>query len=62
MEGTTTTLSALFTLIGGNVSTVLGWVTSVCTTIIDTPLLAMSLVYFCIGGAAGLVGRLLSKN
>lgn len=56
------TMAELFTTIGTNISTVLGWVTQVCTTIINTPLLAMSLVFFCIGGVAGLIGRLLSKN
>lgn len=56
------TMAELFTTIGANISTVLGWVTQVCTTIINTPLLAMSLVFFCIGGVAGLIGRLLSKN
>lgn len=59
---TITTLAALFTAIGTNVSTVLGWIGDVCGTIINTPLLAMSLVFFAIGGVSGLIGRLLSKS
>ena len=62
LEGEIATMGALFTEIGTSVTTVLGWVTNVCSTIINTPLLAMSLVFFCIGGVAGLIGRLLSKN
>lgn len=58
----TTTLATLFQTLGGQVSTVLGWVGSVATTIIDTPLLSMSLVFFIIGGSVGILGRLLSKN
>lgn len=57
-----TTLAALFTAIGANVTTVLGWVSQVAGTIVDTPLLALSLVFFCIGGVSGLIGRLLSKS
>lgn len=63
METTTiTTVTELFTSLGANVTTVLGWVTNVSSTIVNTPLLAMSLVFFVIGGVSGLIGRLLSKS
>lgn len=61
-EGGITTVSALFTQIGGTVSTVTGWITDICGVIVNTPLLAMSLTFFAIGGVAGLIGRLLAKN
>lgn len=48
--------------IGTGVSTVLGWVGNVAETIVSTPLLAMTLVFFVIGGAVGLIGRMLKKS
>ena len=57
-----TTLTTLLTNIGSIVTQVLTWVGSVCETIVTTPLLYLSLGFFCIGGVCGLIGRMLSKN
>lgn len=58
----TSSLGDLMTLLGGTVSTVLGWVTSVASTIVGTPLLLMTTSFLIVGGAIGIFGRLLSKN
>lgn len=61
-QTTTVTIASLLTDIGTGVSTVLGWVGDVANTIISVPLLSMTLVFFVIGGACGLIGRLLRKS
>ena len=58
----TTNLGDLMTLLGGTVSTVLGWVSSVASTIVQTPLLLMTTSFLIVGGAIGIFSRLLSKN
>lgn len=58
----TSNLGDLMTLLGGTVSTVLGWVSSVASTIVGTPLLLMTTSFLIVGGAIGIFGRLLSKN
>lgn len=60
MEGTT--MTALLALISEVVTSILSNVVTVCTTISTTPLLAMSLGFFFIGGVCGIIGRLLSRN
>lgn len=57
-----TTLATLLTNLGSIVTQVLTWVGNVCETIISTPLLYLSMGFFVLGGAIGIVGRLLSKN
>lgn len=44
------------------VTQVLGWVGSVASTIVDTPLLLLGVVFFVLGGAIGIFGRLLSRG
>lgn len=61
-QATTSTIASLLTDIGTGVSTVLGWVGNVAETIVSTPLLAMTLVFFVIGGATALIGRMLRKG
>lgn len=55
-------LAALLTSISSIVTQTLTWVGSVCDTIITTPLLYLSLGFFCIGAVCGLIGRMLAKN
>lgn len=59
---TTSTLTTLLTDLGNGVPTVLGWVGEAATTIVETPLLLMTTVFLVVGGAVGILGRLLSKN
>lgn len=51
-------LSSLATV----VTQILTWVSSVATTIVDTPLLLFTTGFLALGGAIGIFGRLLSKN
>lgn len=51
-------LSSLTTII----TQIVTWVGTVCTTIVNTPLLLFSVGFFALGGAIGVVGRLLSRN
>lgn len=55
-------ISVLLTSIATIVTSILGWVSSVCNTIVSTPLLYLSLGFFVIGGVCGLIGRMLAKN
>ena len=51
-------ISVLLTSIATIVTSILGWVSSVCNTIVSTPLLYLSLGFFVIGGVCGLIGSL----
>lgn len=51
-------LSSLTTII----TQIVTWVGTVCTTIVSTPLLLFSVGFFALGGAIGIVGRMLSRN
>lgn len=44
------------------VTQIFTWVGTVCTTIIGNPLLLFTTGFLAVGGAIGIVGRLLSKN
>lgn len=44
------------------ITQIVTWVGTVCTTIVGTPLLLFSIGFFAIGGAIGIVGRLLSRG
>lgn len=44
------------------ITQVLVWVGSVATTITNTPLLLLGVVFFVLGGAIGIFGRLLSRG
>lgn len=56
------TMSELLTTISTIVTSILSNVTTVATTITTTPLLALSLGFFFVGGVVGIIGRLLSRN
>lgn len=61
MENAPTMADLLATL--GNVATsVFGWVGTVATTIVQTPLLLLTTGFLVVGGAVGIFGRLLSRN
>ena len=44
------------------VTSIIGWVGSVATLIVDTPILLFTVGFLALGGAIGIFGRLLSKN
>lgn len=60
MEGNT--MAALLTELGSVSTEVLSIVGEVCTTIVGQPLLLMTTGILLLGGAIGIVGRLLSRN
>lgn len=59
---TETTLTTLLTTLTGGTATVLGEMGEIGATIVDTPMLALGLVFFFVGGLIGIFGRLLSRN
>lgn len=48
--------------IGTIVTQVMTWVGTAASTIVQTPLLLFSVGFFAIGGAIGILGRLLSRS
>lgn len=55
-------LSTMLTNITTIITSIFTWVGTACSTIISTPLLIVGLAFFCLGGAIGIIGRLLSRN
>ena len=55
-------LATFLTSIGSVVSSIVGWVGTAATTIVETPFLLFSVGFFAIGGAVGILGRLLSRR
>lgn len=55
-------MAALLADLATIVTQVLTWVSSVASTIVDTPILLLTTGFLVLGGAVGIFGRLLSKN
>ena len=55
-------MSALLTSLATIVTSIVGWVGNVASTIVDTPILLLTTGFLVLGGAVGIFGRLLSKN
>lgn len=55
-------MSALITELSTVVTAVFGWVGTVASTIVSTPLLLITTGFLVLGGAIGIFGRLLSRN
>lgn len=55
-------MAALLTSLGEVVSAILGYVGNICSTIIDQPILLLTMGILLIGGAIGIFGRLLSRG
>lgn len=63
MEGeVVSTMSTLLTDLGTVVTAVFGWVTTIATTITETPILLLTTGFLVLGGAVGIFGRLLSRG
>ena len=56
------TMASLLSDLTTIITQIVTWVGTVCTTIVGTPLLLFSIGFFAIGGAIGIVGRLLSRG
>lgn len=57
-----TPMASLLADLATIVTQVLTWVSSVASTIVDTPILLLTTGFLVLGGAVGIFGRLLSKN
>lgn len=55
-------MAAFLTEIGTIVTQILSWVGSVTSTITSTPMLLFTVGFLALGGAIGILGRLLSRN
>lgn len=55
-------MADLLATLSTGVTTVLGWVGNVANQIVATPLLLLGVVFFVLGGAIGIFGRLLSRG
>lgn len=62
MEGATITMASLIADLSTVVTAVFGWVTTVASTITETPLLLLTTGFLVLGGAVGIFGRLLSRG
>ena len=56
------TMTTLLTDLGEVVEQTLGWVGDSVTVIVDNPLLLLTTGVLILGGAIGILGRLLSRN
>ena len=59
---TTGTMASLLSDLGTVVTQVLSWVGDVCSTIVGEPFLLLTVGFLALGGAIGIVGRLLSRG
>lgn len=55
-------MSALLSDLSTVATAVFGWVGTVASTIVSTPILLLTTGFLVVGGAVGIFGRLLSKN
>lgn len=55
-------MAALLTELTAGVTAILGFVGNIATSIVSTPLLLLGVVFFVLGGAIGIFGRLLSRG
>ena len=62
LEESTATMSSLITDLSTVVTAIFGWIGTVCSTITSTPLLLLTVGFLVLGGAIGMVGRLLSRH
>lgn len=58
----TPTMATLLADLGTVGTKVLGYVADVCTTIVDQPLLLLTVGFLFVGGCVGIFGRLLSRG
>ena len=63
MEGTVTSaMSELITQFGTIATAIFSQVSTICETIVSTPLLLFTTGFLFLGGCVGIFGRLLSRN
>lgn len=55
-------MSALLGQASTVITSVLGWVSDVCSKIVSEPFLLVTFGFLMLGGTIGIIGRLLSRN
>lgn len=55
-------MSALLTSLGEVVTAVLTYISTICATIMEQPILLLTMGILLLGGAIGIFGRLLSRG
>lgn len=58
----TTDLSSLLTSLSTIATSIFTWVGTAASTIVETPFLLLTTGFLVVGGAVGILGRLLSRN
>lgn len=61
MEGATA-MTEFLTSVAAIVTQILAWIPQVTGVIIDDPFLLFTVGFLAVGGAVGIIGRLLSRN
>ena len=56
------TMASLIADLSTVVTAVFGWIATIASTIVSTPLLLLTTGFLVLGGAIGIFGRLLSRN
>lgn len=62
MEASANTMTSLLSDLGTVATSCLTYVGNVCSTIVDQPLLLLTVGFLFIGGVIGIFGRLLSRG
>lgn len=64
MDGTTTTntMASLIENFTPMVTSIFGWIETICETIVSQPFLLLTVGFLVVGGAVGIFGRLLSRS
>ena len=61
MEGATA-MTEFLTSVAAIVTQILAWIPEVTGVIVDDPFLLFTVGFLAVGGAVGIIGRLLSRN
>ena len=61
-EPAVTAMGSLLADLGTVATNAITWVGNICTTIVDEPLLLLTVGFLFLGGCIGIFGRLLSRN
>lgn len=55
-------MADFLTMIGLVVTQIMTWLGTVCSTIVDTPLLIFYFGFFALGGTIGILGRMIRRG
>lgn len=55
-------MAAFLSTISSVVTQIMSWLATICSTIIDTPLLIFYFGFFALGGTIGILGRMIRRS